>query len=108
MQKSAGPNALCRAVLRITASRGRRKTFSLQYYPLGAVLVQEAAALGLSRAPSCPVRSAVQYASSPVHHYTKREKSRTLMASFHKPNSGSDPASVAFLNKVDFIPTQKW
>lgn len=33
------------------------------------------------------------------------------MASFHKPNSGSDPASVlaasvAFLNRVYFIPTQ--
>lgn len=33
------------------------------------------------------------------------------MASFHKPNSGSDPASmlaasVAFLNRVYFIPPQ--
>lgn len=89
----------------------QNEEFSLKYQAVGAVLVQEAAVLGLSYTSPYLVRSAVQYASPHLHHYTKRKKSTTLMASFHKPNSGSDPASVlaasvAFLNRVYFIPTQ--
>lgn len=52
----------------------QNEEFSLKYQAVGAVLVQEAAVLGFSYASSYLVRSAVQYASPHLHHYTKRKE----------------------------------
>lgn len=52
----------------------QNEEFSLKYQAVGAVLVQEAAVLGLSYAASYLVRSAGQYASPHLHHYTRRKK----------------------------------
>lgn len=52
----------------------QNEEFSLKYQAAEAVLVQEAAVLGLSYASSYLVRSAVQYALPHLHHYTKRKK----------------------------------
>lgn len=111
VEKSAGVNALCHAALKLTASCCRMKSFHSH----------------TKLSEPCWYRK-LQYWSFPMHHHTscvqqysmhrpictitlRGKKSTTLMASFHKPNSGSDPASllaasVASLHRVYFIWTQ--
>lgn len=104
-------NALCHAVLELTASCCRMKSFHSNTKLSEPFWYRKLQCWGF---PMHHHTSCVQQYSMhrPICTITLRgKKSTTLMASFHKPNSGSDPASVlaasfASLNWVYFIPTQ--
>lgn len=103
-----GQTFLCHAVLRLTASCCRMKSFHSNNELPKPCWYRKLRCWGF---PMHHHTSCVQQYSMhrPICTITLRgKKSTTLMASFHKPNSGSDPASVlaasvAFLNRVYFI-----